>query len=103
MAEKENAVDVAQARAAACRGAVGLLCLVENDVRVGANVGVPQARLVSQSLDKGQRVRGEGMLRLTIARMGPCEDGFVWARLPSSTSAAPLPACSASGGRCLRG
>src|SRR4051812_23254661 len=103
MAEKENAVDVAQTRAAACRGTVGLLCLIENDVRVGTNVGVPQARLVSQSLDKGQRVRGEGMLRLTIARIGPGKDGFAYARLRASTSAAALRAFSATGGRCVRG
>ena len=42
MTEEEDAVDGAQARPAAGRRAVGLLRLIEDDVRIGANEGIPE-------------------------------------------------------------
>ena len=64
---------LAQARPAARRRPVGLLRLIEDDVRVGADERVPEARVVAEPLDDRQRVRREGVLRLAISRVRPGE------------------------------
>ena len=62
VAQKEDAVHVAQARTATGRRAVSLLRLVEDDVGVGADERVPKPCLVTKALDDGERVRREGVL-----------------------------------------
>ena len=90
MAEEEDAVHVAQARPAARGRAIGFLRLIEDDVRVGANEGVPQPRLVSKAFDDRQRVRCEGMLCLAVACVGPGQKRLAHARLRAAAAASAL-------------
>ena len=54
---KEDRIDVVQVRAAAGRGAVGLLRVVRDDVGIGADIQVIGARLVPDALQHCHHVR----------------------------------------------
>ena len=84
MSGEENGVDVAQAGAATGWRAVGLLRILRDDVRVGADEGVPHARLVAEPLDDRQRMCHRFVLSLAIPGIGPGEDALA----PGATAAA---------------
>jgi hypothetical protein len=76
MAEEENSIHVAEAGPATCRCPVGLAGLIEDDVGIGTNEGVPQSGLVPESFDDRERVRSRGMLCLAVSRVGPGKKCF---------------------------
>ena len=95
VAEEEDAVNIAQARASARGRPVGLLCLIEDDVRIGPDERVPEARVVAEPLDDRQRVRGERVLRLAVSRIRPREQRLAHARLGAPSAAPALPSTRA--------
>ena len=87
-------------------GSPVVLCgCLRDDVRVGADEGVVDARLVAETLDHRERVRHRVVLRDAVARVGPGEHDLArsrtarpprpcWrpVRTPASAAAAALPA-----------
>ena len=90
MAQKEDGVDVGEAWSAAGRCAVGLLGILGDDVRIGADVGVVEPGFLAQTLDDGHGVRCGIMLGDTVARVGPSENHFLACR-PGPRAAFVLP------------
>ena len=71
MAEEEDGVGHPQVRPAAGRLAGGALRLHRGDVRIGADEGVVDARVVAEPLDHRQRVRHRVVLLDAVAGVGP--------------------------------
>jgi hypothetical protein len=99
MAEKEDRIHIGQVGTAAGRLAVGHQRMFRDDVGVGANERVVEARLVAESLDDRQRVRDGVVLRDAVARVGPGEHGL--ARAWGRAAAAAAPALSPPARRIL--
>jgi hypothetical protein len=95
VAHEEDRVNIVKIRTAAGRLSGGHLRLVRRDIGIGADVCVPQAGLVAEPFDHGQRMRDRIMLGDAVARIGPGQHDFPagGSRAPSSSAsltAAPL-------------
>ena len=76
MSEKDDRIDIGEARSTAGGAACCHQRFVGNDVGIGTDVGVVSPRLIAEPLDHRERVRCRIVLRDAVARVSPREDRF---------------------------
>ena len=91
VAHEEDRVDVAQVRPAARGRPVGLLRRRRDDVRVGADEGVPHARLVAEPLDDREGMADRFMLGHAVPACRPRRARACAAGAPPARPPRPCP------------